>query len=404
MVPLLEIGGHELLNEQKAEWSDLMKFELTEEQNLIRDMVREFAETEVAPSAQDRDEEERFDRELMFNRLAELGLTGIVFPEEYNGAGADYISYAIAVEELSRVCASTGVTLSAHLSLCANPIYLFGTEEQKQQFLSPLASGEKMGAFGLTEPSAGSDAGGTKTTAVFDGEQWILNGTKIFITNAGDAEVYVVLARTDKEAKKHYGISAFIVEKDTPGFTFGKKEKKMGIRSSPTMELVFENCRIPKENLLGEEGQGFKVAMKTLDGGRIGIAAQALGIAQGALDQAVSYAKERKQFDKPIAAFQGVQFQLADMATQITAARFLVYNAAYRASAGLSYSQDSAMAKLMASETAMRVTTQAVQILGGYGYTREFPVERMMRDAKITEIYEGTSEVQRIVIGANLTR
>ena len=367
-------------------------------------MVREFAEKEVAPSAALRDEEERFDRALMFDRLAELGLTGIVFPEQYGGAGADYISYAIAVEELSRVCASTGVTLSAHLSLGTNPIYLFGTEEQKMKFLVPMAKGEKMGAFGLTEPAAGSDAGGTKTTAVRDGNEWVLNGTKIFITNAGEAETYVVFARTDKTAKKHHGISAFIVEKGTPGFTFGKKEKKMGIRSSPTMELVYEGCRIPKENLLGEEGKGFKVAMKTLDGGRIGIASQALGIAQGALDASVAYARERKQFDVSIASFQGVQFQLADMATQIEAARMLVYKAAYRASAGLSYSQESAMAKLMASETAMRVTTQAVQIHGGYGYTRDFPVERMMRDAKITEIYEGTSEVQRIVIGAALTR
>lgn len=381
-----------------------MNFELTEEQNLIRDMVRSFAETEVAPSAGERDETERFDRALMFDRLAELGLTGIVFPEEYGGAGADYLSYAIAVEELSRVCGSTGVTLSAHLSLCANPIYMFGTEEQKQKFLVPLAKGEKIGAFGLTEPSAGSDAGGTKTTATRDGNDWILNGSKIFITNAGEAEIYVVLARSDKSAEKHRGISAFIVEKGTPGFSFGKKEKKMGIRSSPTMELVFDNCRIPADNLLGQEGQGFKVAMKTLDGGRIGIASQALGIAQGALDAALAYTKDREQFNKPIAAFQGVSFQLADMATQVEAARLLIYNAAYRASAGLSYSQESAMAKLFASETAMRVTTQAVQLHGGYGYTREFPVERMMRDAKITEIYEGTSEVQRVVIGAALTR
>ena len=381
-----------------------MNFTLTEEQNLIREMVRDFAEAEIAPSARERDEEERFDRPLMFDKLAELGLTGIVFPESYGGAGADYISYAIAVEELSRVCASTGVTLSAHLSLCANPIYLFGTEEQKQTYLKPLAQGEKLGAFGLTEPSAGSDAGGTKSTAVMDGDSWVLNGTKIFITNGGDAETYVVTARTDKDAQKHHGISAFIVEKDTPGFTFGKKEEKLGIRSSPTMELVFENCRIPAENLLGDEGQGFKVAMKTLDGGRIGIAAQALGIAQGALDAALDYAKERKQFDTPIAKFQGVQFQLADMATQIEASRLLVYNAAYRASNNLSYSKHSAMAKLLASETAMKVTTQAVQIFGGYGYTREFPVERMMRDAKITEIYEGTSEIQRLVIGTALTR
>lgn len=381
-----------------------MNFELTEEQRLIKDMVREFAENEIAPSARERDEEERFDRALMFDKLAELGLTGIVFPEEYGGAGADYISYAIAVEELSRVCASTGVTLSAHLSLGTNPIYLFGTEEQKRKFLVPMAKGEKMGAFGLTEPSAGSDAGGTKTTAIREGDSWILNGSKIFITNAGDAEVYVVMARTDKEAEKHHGISAFIVEKGTPGFTFGKKEAKMGIRSSPTMELIFENCRIPAENLLGKEGEGFKVAMKTLDGGRIGIASQALGIAQGALEAAVNYAKERKQFDRPIASFQGVMFQLADMACQVEAARLLVYQAAYKASNNQPYNQASAMAKLVASETAMRVSTQAVQILGGYGYTREFPVERMMRDAKITEIYEGTSEVQRLVIGTNLTR
>ncbi|MGB3210114.1 MAG: acyl-CoA dehydrogenase [Desulforhopalus sp.] len=381
-----------------------MNFELTEEQNLIRGMVREFAVAEVAPTAKIRDEEERFDRALMFDRLGELGLTGIVFPEEYGGGGADYISYAIAVEELSRVCASTGVTLSAHLSLCANPIYLFGSEGQKQQFLTPLATGVKMGAFGLTEPSAGSDAGGTKTTAFREGTQWILNGTKIFITNGGEAESYVVFARTDKDAKKHHGISAFIVDKGTPGFSFGKKEQKLGIRSSPTLELIFDNCSIPGENLLGEEGQGFKIAMKTLDGGRIGIASQALGIAQGALDVAINYAKERKQFDTPIGTFQGVQFQLADMATQTEAARLLVYSAAHKASSGRSYSQASAMAKLMASETAMKVTTQAVQILGGYGYTRDFPVERMMRDAKITEIYEGTSEIQRLVIGAGLIR
>jgi alkylation response protein AidB-like acyl-CoA dehydrogenase len=381
-----------------------MQFQLTEEQNLIRDMVREFAETEIASGVKERDEEERFDRELMYDRLGELGLTGIVFPEEYGGAGADYISYAIAIEELSRVCASTGVTLAAHLSLCANPIYLFGTEEQKQQYLVPLAQGRTMGAFGLTEPSAGSDAGGTRTTAVLDGEEWVVNGSKIFITNGKEAETYIVFARTDKEAKKHHGISAFIVEKGTPGFSFGKKEEKMGIRASLTYELVFEDCRIPKANLLGAEGSGFKVAMKTLDAGRIGVGAQALGIAQGALDATIAYTKERKQFDRPIAAFQGVSFQLADMATQIEAARMLIYKAAYRASAGLSYGQDSAMAKLFASETAMRVTTQAVQLHGGYGYTREFPVERMMRDAKITELYEGTSEVQRIVISAGLTR
>ena len=381
-----------------------MIFEHTEEQSLLRDMVRDFAESEILPSAKERDENERFDRALMFDRLADLGLTGIVFPEEYGGAGADYISYAIAVEELSRVCASTGVTLSAHLSLGSNPIFLFGTEQQKEEFLVPLATGTKMGAFGLTETSAGSDAGGTRTTAVRDGNSWILNGSKIFITNAGEADTYIVFARTDKDAEKHHGISAFIVEKGSSGFSFGKKEEKLGIRSSPTMEILFDQCRIPLANLLGEEGIGFKIAMKTLDGGRIGIASQALGIAQGALDAAVAYTKERKQFNKSISTFQGVQFQLADMATQIEASRHLVYSAGYRASKGLSYSLQSAMAKLMASETAMKVTTQAVQVLGGYGYTRDFPVERMMRDAKITEIYEGTSEIQRLVIGSSLTR
>ena len=351
-----------------------MHFELTEKQNLIRDMVRRFAEVEVAPSVRIRDEEARFDRELMYDRLAELGLTGIVFPEEYGGAGGDYISYSIAVEELSRVCASTVVTLSAHLSLGANPIYMFGTEAQKQKYLVPLAKGEKMGAFGLTESSAGSDAGGTTTTAVRDGNDWIINGAKIFITNAGAAETYVVMARSDQSAEKHRGISAYIIEKDTPGFTFGKKEKKLGIRSSPTLELVFNNCRIPGENLLGPEGQGFKVAMKTLDGGRIGIASQALGIAQGALDAAIVFNKQRAQNNKAAAAAQGIQFQLADMATQVDAARLMVYRAAYRASAGLSYSKEAAMAKLFASETAMRVTTQAAKLHDGYGYPIEYPM------------------------------
>jgi alkylation response protein AidB-like acyl-CoA dehydrogenase len=381
-----------------------MIFELTDEHKLMRQMVREFAEAEIAPGVAERDEEERFDRALMYDKLGELGLTGIVFPEEYGGAGADYISYAIAVEELSRVCASTGVTLSAHLSLGANPLFLFGTEEQKLKYLVPLADGSKLGAFGLTENSAGSDAGGTRTTAVRHGDHWVLNGSKTFITNGGDAEIYVVFARSDKEAQKHHGISAFIVEKGAPGFNFGKKEKKMGIRSSPTMELVFENCRIPAENLLGEEGAGFKIAMKTLDGGRIGIAAQALGIAQGAFEAALNYAKERKQFNQAISSFQAIQFKLADMATEIEAARLLVYQSAYRASAGLSYGQQSAMAKMYAADVAMRVTTEAVQVFGGYGYTREYPVERMMRDAKITQIYEGTNEVQRIVISAALIR
>lgn len=381
-----------------------MHFELTDEHRMMQEMVREFALDELAPSARERDEQERFDRALMFDRLGELGLAGVIFPEEYGGAGADYLSYAIVVEELSRVCASTGVTLSAHVSLGANPIYKFGTEAQKQKYLRPMAEGTHLGAFGLTETSAGSDAGGTRTTAVLDGDHWVLNGTKIFITNASEAETYVVLARTDREAQKHHGISAFIVEKGTPGFSFGKKEEKMGIRSSPTYELVFENCRIPAENLLGELGKGFKVAMQTLDGGRIGIASQALGIAQGAFDAARDYAMERKQFGTSIASFQGVQFILADMATQIQAARLMVYHSAWLASSGKPFGTESAMAKLIASETAMAVTTKAVQVHGGYGYTREYPVERMMRDAKITEIYEGTSEVQRIVIGTAMTR
>ncbi len=381
-----------------------MNFELNEEQSLIRQTVREFAEKEIKPSAAERDETESFDRALMFDKVGELGLAGIVFPEEYGGAGADYISYAIAVEELSRVCGSTGVTLSAHLSLCANPIYLFGSEEQKKEFLTPLAEGTKLGAFALTETAAGSDAGGTKTTAVRDGDSWVLNGTKIFCTNGGEAEINIIFARTDKNAQKHHGISAFIVEKDTPGFSFGKKELKLGIRSSPTRELVFDNCRIPADNLLGEEGSGFKVAMKTLDGGRIGIAAQALGIAQGAYEAARDYALERKQFGQPIASFQAIQFKLADMATEIEAARLLVYQAAYKASAGQPYGKESAMAKMYASDVAMRVATEAVQVFGGYGFTRDFPVERMMRDAKITQIYEGTNEIQRIVIAAAITR
>ncbi|ABB13833.1 acyl-CoA dehydrogenase [Carboxydothermus hydrogenoformans] len=379
-----------------------MDFRLSEEHELLRQTVREFAEKEVAPSAAARDEEERFDREI-FKKMAELGLTGIPWPEEYGGAGMDYLAYVIAVEELSRVCASTGVTLSAHVSLGSFPIYKYGTEEQKQKYLKPLALGEKMGAFGLTEPSAGTDAGSLKTTAVKDGDYYVLNGSKIFITNGGEAEIYVVFATVDKN-KRHKGISAFIVEKGTPGFNFGKKEKKMGIRSSPTVELIFENCRIPKENLLGEEGQGFKIALSTLDGGRIGIAAQAVGIAQGAYEAAVKYAKERTQFGKPIAEFQGVSFVLADMATKIQAARLLVYHAAWLESNNLPYGKAASMAKLFAAETAMEVTTKAVQIFGGYGYTREYPVERMMRDAKITEIYEGTSEVQRMVISSYILK
>ncbi|MFJ7032956.1 acyl-CoA dehydrogenase AcdA [Bacillus cereus] len=379
-----------------------MHFKLSEEHEMIRKMVRDFAKNEVAPTAAERDEEERFDREL-FDQMAELGLTGIPWPEEYGGIGSDYLAYVIAIEELSRVCASTGVTLSAHTSLAGWPIFKFGTEEQKQKFLRPMAEGKKIGAYGLTEPGSGSDAGGMKTIAKRDGDHYILNGSKIFITNGGIADIYVVFALTNPESKQR-GTSAFIVESDTPGFSVGKKESKLGIRSSPTTEIMFEDCRIPVENLLGEEGQGFKVAMQTLDGGRNGIAAQAVGIAQGALDASVEYARERHQFGKPIAAQQGIGFKLADMATDVEAARLLTYQAAWLESEGLPYGKESAMSKVFAGDAAMRVTTEAVQVFGGYGYTKDYPVERYMRDAKITQIYEGTQEIQRLVISRMLTK
>ncbi|EOQ02227.1 acyl-CoA dehydrogenase AcdA [Bacillus cereus] len=379
-----------------------MHFKLSEEHEMIRKMVRDFAKNEVAPTAAERDEEERFDREL-FDQMAELGLTGIPWPEEYGGIGSDYLAYVIAIEELSRVCASTGVTLSAHTSLAGWPIFKFGTEEQKQKFLRPMAEGKKIGAYGLTEPGSGSDAGGMKTIAKRDGDHYILNGSKIFITNGGIADIYVVFVLTDPESKQR-GTSAFIVESDTPGFSVGKKESKLGIRSSPTTEIMFEDCRIPVENLLGGEGQGFKVAMQTLDGGRNGIAAQAVGIAQGALDASVEYARERHQFGKPIAAQQGIGFKLADMATDVEAARLLTYQAAWLESEGLPYGKESAMSKVFAGDAAMKVTTEAVQVFGGYGYTKDYPVERYMRDAKITQIYEGTQEIQRLVISRMLTK
>lgn len=379
-----------------------MNFQLTEEHEQLREMVRDFALNEVAPTAAERDENETFDRAI-FDKMAELGLTGIPFPEEYGGAGFDYLAYCITVEELSRVCGSTGVTLSAHTSLAGWPLYKFGNEEQKKKYLKPLAEGSKIGAYGLTEPGSGSDAGGMKTYAKLDGDDYVLNGSKIFITNGGIADIYIVFAVTDPDSK-HHGTSAFIVEADYPGFSVGKKEKKMGIRSSPTTEIIFDNCRVPKENLLGKEGEGFVIAMKTLDGGRNGIAAQAVGIAQGALDAAVDYSKERVQFGKPIAANQGVSFKLADMATAIEASRLLTYQAAWLESNDLPYGKASAMAKLMAGDTAMKVTTEAVQIFGGYGYTKDYPVERYMRDAKITQIYEGTQEIQRLVISRMLTK
>lgn len=379
-----------------------MNFQLSEEHEMIRKMVRDFARNEVAPSAAERDENERFDREI-FDKMAELGLAGIPWPEEYGGIGSDYLAYCIAVEELSRVCASTGVMLSAHTSLAGWPLYKFGTEDQKQKYLRPLALGEKIGAYCLTEPGSGSDAGGMRTTAKRQGASYILNGSKIFITNGGEAETYIVFALTEPE-KGQKGISAFIVESSFPGFSVGKKEKKLGIRSSPTTEIIFENCEVPAENLLGQEGEGFKIAMMTLDGGRNGIAAQAVGIAQGALDAATDYARERVQFGKPIAMQQGVAFKLADMATSVEAARLLTYQAAWLESQGLPYGKESAMSKLFAGDTAMKVTTEAVQIFGGYGYTKDYPVERFMRDAKITQIYEGTQEIQRLVISRMLTK
>ncbi|QHS23593.1 acyl-CoA dehydrogenase [Virgibacillus sp. MSP4-1] len=379
-----------------------MNFQLTEEQEMLRKMVRDFAKNDVEPTAAERDEEERFDREI-FDKMAELGLTGIPWPEEYGGIGADFVSYVIAIEELSRVCASTGVTLSAHISLASWPIYKYGNEEQKKHYLQQLASGEKLGAYALSEPGAGSDVASMRTTATDEGDHYVLNGNKVWITNGGVADIYVVFAKTDPDAR-HKGVSAFIVEKGTPGFSFGKKEKKLGIRSSPTTELIFENCKVPKENLLGEEGEGFKIAMMTLDGGRNGIAAQAVGIAQGALDAAADYAKEREQFGKPIAKNQGISFKLADMATEVEASRLLTYQAAYLESEGLPYAKASAMAKLFAGDTAMKSTVEAVQVFGGYGFTKDYPVERYMRDAKITQIYEGTNEIQRLVIGRMVTK
>lgn len=379
-----------------------MNFDLTNEHAMLRELYRAFAENEVKPLAEEVDEEERFPEETV-ELMKRYGILGIPFPKKYGGAGGDNLAYAMAVEELSKVCGTTGVIVSAHTSLCGAPIYEFGTEAQREKFLVPLAKGEKLGAFGLTEPNAGTDASGQQTTAVKEGETYLLNGSKIFITNAGYADIYVVMAMTDR-SKGTRGISAFIVEKGTPGFTIGKKEKKLGIKGSATCELIFEDCRIPADNLLGKEGQGFKIAMKTLDGGRVGIAAQALGIAQGAIDETVKYVKERKQFGRSLSKFQNTQFQLADMHTRTEAARFLVYNAARQKDAKTNYSQAAAMAKLFASENAMEVTTQAVQLHGGYGYTREYPVERMMRDAKITEIYEGTSEVQRMVVAASLLK
>ncbi|MCR4717956.1 MAG: acyl-CoA dehydrogenase [Lachnospiraceae bacterium] len=388
-----------------------MDFTLSKKHEMARNLFKEFAENEVKPLAQEVDETEAFPRETV-DKMAKYGFLGIPVPKEYGGQGCDPLTYAMCVEELSKVCGTTGVIVSAHTSLCVDPIQTFGTEEQKKKYLPDLASGKKLGAFGLTEPGAGTDAQGQQTKAVLDGDEWVLNGSKCFITNGKEADVYIVIAVTGKVEKRGRTmkeISAFIVDKGTPGFTFGTKENKMGIRGSSTYELIFTDCRIPKDALLGKQGKGFNIAMHTLDGGRIGIAAQALGLAAGALETTVNYVKERKQFGRSIAQFQNTQFQLADLATKVEAARLLVYKAAckkaeYQKDPKVSYSVEAAMAKLCAAEVAMEVTTKCVQLHGGYGYIREYDVERMMRDAKITEIYEGTSEVQRMVISANLLK
>ena len=379
-----------------------MNFELSEEQLLIQGMVKEFVAAEVAPIAAEIDRNHRFPAELI-PKLAELNLLGVPYPEELGGAGADNVSYIIVLEELARACGSTSVIVSAHSSLCTWPIFQFGSDLQKKKYVTDLASGVSLGAFALTEPGAGTDAAAGTTTAVLDGDSYVLNGTKTFITNGGFADVYIVTAMTDPSAGTK-GISAFIIDKDLPGFTVGEREHKMGIRASSTTPLYFSNCRIPKDALLGEEGKGFKIAMMTLDGGRIGIAAQALGIAQGAIDASIAYAKERVQFGKPIARLQAIQWMIADMVTEVEAARLLVYQAAWRKDAGLSYSREAAICKLFASEVATRVAGKAIQIHGGVGYTESYPVERAYRDAKICEIYEGTSEVQRMVIAGGALR
>ena len=388
-----------------------MDFGLSKKHEMARSLFKEFAENEVKPLAQEVDETEKFPTGTV-EKMAKYGFLGIPVPKELGGQGCDILTYAMCVEELSKVCGTRGVIVSAHTSLCVDPILTFGTPEQKEKYVPDLASGKKLGAFGLTEPMAGTDAQGQQTKAVLDGDEWVLNGSKCFITNGKEADVYIVIAVTGKVEKRGRTmkeISAFIVEKGTPGFTFGVKEKKMGIRGSSTYELIFTDCRIPKENLLGKQGKGFNIAMHTLDGGRIGIAAQALGLAEGALETTIAYVKERKQFGRSIAQFQNTQFQLADMATKVKAAQLMVYRAAlkkdeYQAGAKVSYSVEAAMAKLYAAEVAMEVTTKCVQLHGGYGYIREYDVERMMRDAKITEIYEGTSEVQRMVISGALLK
>ena len=377
-----------------------MDFHLTNEQQMLRKMYREFAENEVKPLAEEIDEEERFPMETV-EKMAKLGMMGIYFPKEYGGAGGDVLSYAMCVEELAKVCGTTAVIVSAHTSLCCAPIFEHGTEEQKRKYLPDLLSGKKIGAFGLTEPNAGTDASGQQTLAVLEGDHYVLNGSKCFITNGNVADTFVVFAMTDK-SKGNHGISAFIVEKDFPGFSTGKHEKKMGIRGSSTCDLIFEDCIVPKENLLGKEGKGFKIAMQTLDGGRIGVGAQGLGIAEGAWEIARKYLMERQQFGKPLCKQQTIAFKMAELAIEIEQAKYMVYKAALEKGEGQPYSISAAKAKYCGTNAAMHVTTEAVQLLGGNGYMKEYHVERMMRDAKITEIYEGTSEVQRMVISSHL--
>ena len=379
-----------------------MRFELTEEQQMLKDTVHEFANREVQPGAAKRDETSEFPLDVV-GKCAEMSLMGVTVPEEWGGGGMDTISYCIAIEEISRVCASTGVILSVNNSLVCDPLLEFGSDAQKERFLAPLASGQKIGCFGLTEPEAGSDAARQTSTAVLDGDHYVLNGMKIFITNAEVADTAIVFMMTDK-TKGVKGITGFIVDKGTPGFSIGQKERKLGINASGTSELIFEDCRIPVDQRIGEEGHGFKIAMKTLDGGRIGIAAQAVGIAQGALDEAVRYSKQREQFGKPISSFEAISWMLADIATDVEASRLLTYRAGYAKDHQPRYSTEAAMAKLHSSEVAMRATTKGIQILGGYGYMKDFPMERFFRDAKITEIYEGTSEIQRLVISGALLR
>jgi len=381
---------------------ELMDYLLTEEQKMLREMVAKFAKEKIAPVASENERNHRFPWDII-REAGELGLMGIAYPQEYGGAGMDFVSYFLAIEEISRWCASTGVIISAHSSLVCDPIYRFGTEEQKRKYLPDLLSGRKIGSFSLTEAQAGSDAGNTKTTAVKSGNKWILNGSKLFATNGAEADIFVLIASTDP-GKKTKGVSAFIVEKDMPGYRIGKVERKLGIRASSTAEIILENVEVPEENLLGELNQGFKVAMVTLDGGRLGIAAQALGIARACLEDSVKYAKERVQFDQPIANFQAIQWMLADMWMEYEAARLLTWRASVLKDRGLPYTAEAAMAKLKASEVAMDAARKAVQIHGGYGYTEDFNVERYYRDAKITEIYEGTSEIQRLVISRHILK